>query len=542
MELRQSAFASIPKNGPGDKGSTRVRITLGAATIPGSLVVIEAVTGGGVKMPHTLSATGYQVLVDEHVRDLQLVSWMRENAPTVSSVEVYVQAYRSMQLRIREYTGVSQSGALDRVTYRSGESRTPTSGATATTRQADELLVGVIANQYASTTQYGFTGGLAKLYESTSPASNDQDWERSRYTSHHAGATKTGSFSLSASLSTPRRWIAALFTFRGGSTGPLKLSSTDQPPVLDTALSGSPTLFGPLRSVEQPPVLDSEFTRLRIGPSTYQYRLGGWSGLLIGAGTPYRVESVEGLEGWEIRTSDAEQPNSDGALRGTDLQAARQILFKVNTSGTRTDIEAALDTLYRALVPQRDQDWELIWRHPGRPLRRVLCRPVNLARELTLEQTLLGQQAFALRAADPRHYSAQVHMVDVPISASRDNPVLAQAVNLGNAPAHPTIRILGPTSGDPAARVVLTNVTTDEKFDVRAVLPRGSTLLGDMPAFATGAPRSPVTIDNQSKYGAWQHPRKTFTIWPGVNQLMLEVEPAGTAVTCSVEYSSTGSG
>jgi hypothetical protein len=545
ITFRQSAGNAVAKAGPGDKGSTTVRATFDKATVAGSLVLVVATTAGGVEMPHSLSVSGYTRLDSIAVRDLQLTVWMRENAPSVSSISVSVQAYRSMQLRLFEYPGIAQAGALDRLTRQSGESRSPSTGRSGTTAQADELVFAVIANQYASTTQSGFTGGLAKLYESVSPRSDDHDWERSRHSIHHGATTSTGSFSLSASLSTTRRWIGLLATFKGGSTGPLQISSTDQPPVLDWGGGGELTLFGPLSSTDTDPVWDAgEVVRARIGPSTYQYRLGGWDGLLIGAGTPYRVESIEGLEGWQVRTSDDDLPRGDGALRGVDLQAARQILFKVNVASTdRAEVEHAMDVLYRALVPQRDEDWELLFRHPGRPLRSVWCRPVDLARELSLRQTIVNHQGFALRAADPRHYSAQIHMVDVPVTPAGADPIIVTANNIGNGPAYPIIRINGPDWGDPATRVVLTNLTTDVRLNLRSVLPRGSTLVADMPAHATGAPRSPITIDGQPKYGAWQPPRRTFAIWPGINELMFEVEPAGAPVPpCSLEYHSSWSG
>jgi hypothetical protein len=544
ITFRQSAGNSVPKAGPGDTGITSVRATFDKPTVAGNLILVVATTAGGVEMKHYLSEPGYTRLDSIAVRDLQLTVWMRENAPSVPWITVHVEAYRSIQLRLFEYPGVAQVGALDRLTRLSGESTKPSTGASGTTSQADELVFGVVANQYASTTQSGFTGGLSRLYESVSPASDDADWERSRHSIHHAGTSAVGSFSLSASLSTTRRWIGLLATFKGASTGPLQVSSTDTPAVLDTGGSGTLTLFGPLSSTDTGPVWDGgEVVRARIGPSDYQYRIGGWDGLLIGAGTPYRVESIEGLEGWQVRTSDDDLPRGAGALRGVDLQAARQILFKVNVASTdRAEIEHAMDVLYRALVPQRDQDWELLFRHPGRPLRSVRCRPVDLARELNLRQTIVHHQGFALRAVDPRLYSAQIHTVDVPVTPAGADPVIVTADNIGSGPAYPIIRVRGPESGDPARRVVLTNMTTDTRLNVRSLLPAGSMLVADMAAQATGAPRSPITIDGQSKYGAWQAPRREFAIWPGINELMFEVEPVGTVVSCNLEYRSTWSG
>jgi hypothetical protein len=61
----------------------------------------------------------------------------------------------------------------------------------------------------------------------------------------------------------------------------------------------------------------------------------------------------------------------------------------------------------------------------------------------------------------------------------------------------------------------------------------------------TGAPRSPITLDGQSKYGSWQLPRDPFRIDPdpsgqgGFNNLYLRTTPAGAPVTATLEYRDT---
>lgn len=78
-------------------------------------------------------------------------------------------------------------------------------------------------------------------------------------------------------------------------------------------------------------------------------------------------------------------------------------------------------------------------------------------------------------------------------------------MNEGNGQACPTIRVAVPTAAaSPVNRAELVNETLDLTFAVQAVLPPGATLVGDMEARAIGAPRSVVTVDGHSKYGAWQ--------------------------------------
>lgn len=539
----QTAFNATHKDGPGDQGSTYVRASFTTPSTPGSYLLVIVVTAGGLGITHSLSGGAFTKLRDIAVRDLQVSIWGQAGAPATSSVTASVPAYRGMTVRMLEYQGVAQASAVDRSVGSSGESATASTGSSGTTSRADETVVAVMANQYATTTQSGFSGGLAKLFEDLTPDDGTQDWERSRTTVHQLVTSATGSFSLSASLSTARRWVAALITLKGGTTGPAKLYSTSQPPLylVGGNRGSSLTVFGRLASATQPPLYVAGIgVRARIGPAAYQMRLGGWSGLLVGAGTDFLIESVDGLEGWEVRTSDDDLPRGDGALRGVDLQTARQILIKLNWAGTRTQIEARAAALLRALVPQRDLDWELIYRLPGQPLKSVYCRPTNLIRGLDPLQVLLHQQVITLRAADPRHYSAAVTKLSVPISASRDSPVLVTAINDGSGMASPVIRING--AGAPASRMVLTNLTTGGRFDVAAALGAGSSLVGDMQARVTGAPVSAVTVDGASKYGAWQPPRVPFTLAPGINELMFEVQPAGAAPACVIEWRSTWSG
>lgn len=144
---------------------------------------------------------------------------------------------------------------------------------------------------------------------------------------------------------------------------------------------------------------------------------------------------------------------------------------------------------------------------------------------------------------DPRHYSAVPKTVTIPVTPAGASDVLATSViNAGDIEAYPLIRIVGPPSGEPVSRIELVNATADVTFDVTASIPPKATLLGDMEARITGAARSVITLDGQSKYGSWQPPREPFFIAPdpvapgGVNALFLRTVPAGAAVTCTLEY------
>lgn len=548
--LRQDAGNAV-----GSRQSRTCRATLTRETRQNALVVLTAVAGSG-SADLTPSSGDWVLIRSRSQGGLKVVVWYWEGAPSMSSASVSIDRDASLQVRILEYEDAAQSGALDRVTVQTSTGREPRTGSSGLIAQSDEIVVTVVANRYASTTQGGFSGGLAQLIEQVSPSSwggflgallglSDPDEARTRLTIHQAIASQIASFALSALLSAVRDWICILITFRGASSGPARMTSTARP-ALSVTGTGRLTVFGPLTALDLASTgaaLRVTGVHARMGPFAHQYLIGGWNGLLIGAGTPWRVESVEGLEGWDVRTSDDELPRGDGALRGVDLQAARQILFRCNFgNGDPRLTEELGGILFRALVPQRDQDFDLIWRHPGLPLQLMRVRPTNLIKESNAERVLLGKQAFSLRGADPRHYGASEKQVTLPVTPAGSDVLVISVVNLGNGPAYPLIRVSGPTEGEPVSRVEVANTTNDQTFAVAAILPRGATLRGDMEARATGAPRSVVTIDGQTKYGAWQNPRQTFQLNPGANLVTLRTVPAGAPVRAELVYRDTSSG
>lgn len=557
--LEQSAYNTV-----GKEDSRRCTATFTRPTKPGSLIVVMMAAAGTLPSDvHMEFPSGFTKIGERGARDIQSAIWYRGNCPSISSVQIHSDdADKSMQLRVFEYSGMAQANVLDRVNIEQSDSDSPHSGSSGTIAQADELVLAFIVNQYASTAQYGWSGGFTRLYENTSPQKydgdeTDSDWERSRMSVHQIIPNTVGSFNLKGRLSTERRWQGYIVTFRGGTTGPARMSSTQAvDPMLTTeGGSGSLTVFGPLRSgieVEHPPMISTEGAGAggRIGPFNYQYRLGGWNGLLIGSGTIFHVQGTEGLNGWTIRTSDEDRPRADGAYRGIDLGGARNVLFNMNVGRGRDEVERNMDALYRALVPQRDTDWELIWRHPTHGLKMMRVRPGDLIRERNSRQLTIASQNFVLRAADPRHYNAIPTKLVIPVTPANqiDNPIKTRVFNIGNSPAYPVITIDGPSNDIPVTKIQLVNDTALVNFELQLILQKGSTVVADMDARITGAPRSIITLDGQSKYGAWQLPREPFRIDPdptgfgGYNELYLRTVPEGAPVRCTLEYRDTWHG
>jgi hypothetical protein len=546
-ELRQSTGA-----GAANDATALCIATFAQPTLPGSLIVcIVAGTHEPGYYP-IIGPSGFQLAGYTTEDRLTTAMWYLAGAPSISQVGVFSTGDDTTQMQVLEYTGAAQSNALDKVTIRHGDSTAPASGSTGTTSQADEIVVGAIANRWPSTGQGGFTGSMAKLTETSSPSrwgsygqNQINDDRRSKLTVHHAFQTVAAAWALAATLGTGRDWGAIVATFKGGTIGPARFTATSTAPVMAFGGTGSLTVFGPLKSTVAPPVMEFGGSG-RIGPFDLQMRLGGWTGLLIGAGTAYRIESVDGLGGADIRVSDTDLARGDGSGRGIDLQSARQIQVKLNFDDLAPAVLEQLHVdLMAALVPQPDTDWDLLFRRPGQPLQIVRVRPVQMPREDDLDHLFLRKQSFVLRAADPRIYSARERIVPVAVTPAGASAVTAvSAVNVGNSRAYPVIQI---DNRDTVALtgVQLVNATGDVAFEITTTIPAGSQLIGDMPAWVTQAGRSVVRLDGNGIYGAWAPPKDPFFLEPapfavgGSNAVWLRTTPGGANVACTLTYRDT---
>lgn len=549
--IEQTAYATVAKY-----QSRTCTAIFNKPTKPGALlVVIDSAAG---TLPSVLTTpAGFTQIANPGLRDIQLGVWYRQNAPATTSISITARDdNKSQMIRVLEIGGMAQANVLDRVSIQSAENRDPYTGSSGNTSQGDEFVMAVIVNQYASTSQDGFSGNLSRLFESTSPQSwsggSQQDWERSRMSIHAAFPTSIGNFQLSCDLSTTRRWLAVLVTFKGGTSGPARFTSLQDPSLLVTDAEGDLTVFGPLIAGKQPdaePAITTGTVHARMGPFNYQYRLGGWGGHLIGAGTRWTVEGTENLHGWEVRSSDEDQPRDHGSVRGVDSANSRQIIFKMNVGRGREQVERNMAELFRYLIPQRTTDWDLMFRFPTEPLKIVRVRPVSALRRRDNSQIYWANQQFALVAADPRHYAAVPTRVEIPVTpANALEPLRTRVVNIGNSEAYPKITIVGPSSGPPVTRLQLVNETAVVNYEAELTLLANTELVGDMDALIRGEPVLPITLDGQNKYGAWQLPREPFRIDPdpagfgGYNDIYLETEPAGAPVKCYLDYRDTWMG
>src|SRR5262245_1258611 len=120
----------------------------------------------------------------------------------------------SKLLQVNEFAGVAAS-PLDKSASASGASANPSSGATATTAQADELLIGAFGCWSASSPARTFTAGsgytIASSYQLT--------WSQEGMCEYQVVAA-TGAYTAGCTMSAAvDNWVAAILTFKAAAVG-----------------------------------------------------------------------------------------------------------------------------------------------------------------------------------------------------------------------------------------------------------------------------------------------------------------------------------
>lgn len=286
----------------------------------------------------------------------------------------------------------------------------------------------------------------------------------------------------------------------------------------------------------------------------YQF---SYNGLTFGDGTGYYVDHHEGLEGFDTRGSDSDQPRNDGGIRGLDYVATRTIAFTLALGETSdTAYESRMAAVRAAFLPSRSADLPLTFKRPGMAERLVNCRPVQLTRVqeyLSFDQ--IGHPPLVLRAVDPRIYSSSQYnsnatvyaavgggmdwpVVNWPVDYTGGSQNLLAAQNNGTAEAYPLVRFYGPIVGT-CTGVTLTNLTNGSVLAINTTVSTGQILSADMTAAVTGANINVIDLGGSSRYGSWVVPRAAFSLSPGSNVLKFQVTGTSTDMIANLVWRDT---
>jgi hypothetical protein len=204
-------------------------------------------------------------------------------------------------------------------------------------------------------------------------------------------------------------------------------------------------------------------------PSVVPPTLANWqiqfNGLVIGAGTDYGIDRVEGLDLPVVANGDVARPRATGEFIGLDLMRGRDITVTMDAAKiTGASLQADLQALASAFIPPADGQTEIpFWLQlPNLPLLCASARvrkrqiPIDVAWSNGLAEAII----ISLHATDPRLYgptfastvvlanpSAGVKFpVTFPLSFGSGGTSTVSITNTGNISMNPIITITGPVT------------------------------------------------------------------------------------------------
>ncbi len=241
----------------------------------------------------------------------------------------------------------------------------------------------------------------------------------------------------------------------------------------------------------------------------YQYE---YSGLLMGSGTPYIMEKVEGLYSLpDIRSRDSDRQDEHGSYPGLDLLSARRIILRMAMNETDgPGVESLLANAGRAFRPATIEA-PLVFQRPGQGGKRfVMARTKrrNFDAEVDWKYTRgKGRGQVELSASDPRIYSLTLKstQVNLPGGASAAPDLLVD--NDGDHDTWATIIISGPT-----VNPRIQNATDDAREIKLDITLTTEELVIDLQ-------RKTVTVDGVDRYDVVRTDNQWWKIQPGPNTI-----------------------
>jgi hypothetical protein len=183
-----------------------------------------------------------------------------------------------------------------------------------------------------------------------------------------------------------------------------------------------------------------------------------------GAGSPYQILSVDGLEGLPgIRNQDDNRGYADGMFTGRDFLAGRTISIIFNTFGSgATSAQTNFNTIQRYLLPQTSGTTPLYFKFPSSPTSEQFINARVRALKTTVDPNytygyITSQVEFF--CPDPNYYNNNLQTANMLISAILGRTynktfdytyagglpsVTTTISNIGWATTYPTISIQGP--------------------------------------------------------------------------------------------------
>jgi hypothetical protein len=281
-------------------------------------------------------------------------------------------------------------------------------------------------------------------------------------------------------------------------------------------------------------------------PLTNPYSFS-FSGITFGGtGSPYQIQSVEGLEGLPaIRNQDDNRGYQDGMFSGRDFYGGRVISIIFNTFGSgATSAQTNFNTIQAKLLPQQSGTTPLYFLLPPfteqfinarvRALRTIID-PDYTYGKITAQvdffcpnplyfNSTLQTASLSVSAAPGRTYNRTYNLVYGYGSLATTTSI----TNSGWATAYPTITLTGPIFNP-----ILGNVTTNQYLYFSATIANTDTLIVDLQ-------NKLVTLNGASARNLLIGNSEWFDAPPGTSQYYLtgSLSVPGTT-TCTVNWYDT---
>lgn len=243
--------------------------------------------------------------------------------------------------------------------------------------------------------------------------------------------------------------------------------------------------------------------------ANYQYE---YSGLLMGAGTSYIVERVEGLYSLpDIKSRDSDRQDEHGQYSGVDLLSGRRLVVRLAFNETSaSSLESLLANAGRAFRPGTVEE-PFVFQRPAQGGKRFVTAKTK---RKSFDQEIdwhyargVGRGIVELQASDPRIYSMTLKSQQVTLAGGASSASDLLIENDGDFETYATITLTGPTS-DPRIQ----NATDDNreiKLDIDITT---ETLVID-------TNRKTVTVDGVDRYDVVRSDSQWWKIQPGPNTI-----------------------
>ena len=227
-------------------------------------------------------------------------------------------------------------------------------------------------------------------------------------------------------------------------------------------------------------------------PSAY-YQFS-FNGFLMGAGTPYPILKVDGLEALpDLRVQDDNQGYNDGMFSGRDFLSGRTITIQMlTTAGNGNSAHANFNLLQQAMLPQQSGTGVLQFQlSPSDAIQRIDVRVRKRMTAIDPEYTYgFIQSVWTLFAPDPRYYDDKLQTlglsaVTIPgrtynrtynLSFGGGSGVVSgTVVNEGSWTTQPVITVNGPVTNPTVG-----NSTTGKFVQVTTSLGASDSLVVDL--------------------------------------------------------------